>query len=454
MYNKKNRLNLDFSLETIQQRTAFIDEYLEAPYFKKNPLTNDELEMCANYILWGKDTDGKNVVQRKEIQIDTKNSTWTQKEQTESLEALMELPTFNENQILKQTEARPKVVKEVFSRSHALKQAPPSLIPELQHLFNEIDEIDYTISIYEFQNGKRKNPPREELIHNLSEDRRLQLNEKAKDLTQYKYLKLRHLLVELRQQQYTIKDSYAPQLVFERADPVESQPDLKFGVEVPVFPLGLKGKGLQRLLFPNLDDLYLTEFEEDLRYISDRIWEQESAYKRCTQRDGEEFFDFRELEHVYQLFQTFFEIEDGAAADELDESLRELLNTLDYYIELADLTPIYKEILDLKIKKVKNYDIAKYVNEKYGKTYTDNYISTIFRQKIIKAINEAAVYHYEVMNNFFYPENFKKCTYCGKLLLRDAHNFVRKARAKDGFTNRCKKCDKEIRIKQKERFQK
>ena len=454
MYNKKNRLNLDFSLETAQQRKAFIDEYLEAPYFKKNPLTNDELEMCANYILWGKDTDGKNVVQRKEIQIETKNSTWTQKEQTESLEALMELPTFNENQILKQTEARPKVVKEVFSRSKALKQAHPSLVPELQHLFNEIDETDYIISVYEFQNGKRKTQPREELIRNLSEDRRLQLNEKAKDLTPYRYLKLRHLLVELRQQQYTIKDSYAPQLVFERVDPIEPQPDLKFGVEIPVFPLGLKGKGLQQLLFPNLDDLYLTEFEEDLRYISDRIWEQESVYKRCTQHDGEEFFDFRELEHVYQLFQTFFEIEDGAAADELDESLQELLDTLDYYIELADLTPIYREILDFKIKKVKNYDIAKYINEKYGKTYTDNYISTIFRQKIIKAINEAAVYHWEVMNNFFYPENFKRCTYCNKLLLRDAHNFVRKARAKDGFTNRCKKCDKEIRIKQKERFQK
>ena len=62
----------------------------------------------------------------------------------------MELPTFNENQILKQTEARPKVVKEVFSRSKALKQAHPSLVPELQHLFNEIDETDYIISVYEF----------------------------------------------------------------------------------------------------------------------------------------------------------------------------------------------------------------------------------------------------------------------------------------------------------------
>ena len=44
-------------------------------------------------------------------------------------------------------------------------------------------------------------------------------------------------------------------------------------------------------------------------------------------------------------------------------------------------------------------------------------------------------------------ENFKKCTKCGRTLLRDTELFVKKSKAADGLTNRCKKCDKEVRKK-------
>ena len=96
----------------------------------------------------------------------------------------------------------------------------------------------------------------------------------------------------------------------------------------------------------------------------------------------------------------------------------------------------------MKIAKKKNQDIANYINKKYNKSYTANYISTIFRQKIIKQINEAAAFHKEIINNIFFEENFKKCSCCGKILLRSTENFVKKSRAKDGFAGRCKRCDK------------
>ena len=35
----------------------------------------------------------------------------------------------------------------------------------------------------------------------------------------------------------------------------------------------------------------------------------------------------------------------------------------------------YSEILDMKIRKVKNIDIADIINKKWGKSYTANYIS-------------------------------------------------------------------------------
>lgn len=57
-----NRLNLDFSIESNADRTVFLNNYMKRPEFEKKPMTPEELETCSNYILWGKDNDGKNVV--------------------------------------------------------------------------------------------------------------------------------------------------------------------------------------------------------------------------------------------------------------------------------------------------------------------------------------------------------------------------------------------------------
>jgi hypothetical protein len=120
-----NRLQLDFSLESNRERKEFLDKYLMREEFTKFPLTKEELETCANYILWGKDPDGKNPVQKKEIQIETRNKTWSKTHDDESLDALLETPTFNENIIKENIEARPKVIKETFS----IKLIAPSLVP-------------------------------------------------------------------------------------------------------------------------------------------------------------------------------------------------------------------------------------------------------------------------------------------------------------------------------------
>lgn len=42
------RLRLDFTLDTIEERTKFLTEYLESIHFE---LTQEELEMAGNYIL-------------------------------------------------------------------------------------------------------------------------------------------------------------------------------------------------------------------------------------------------------------------------------------------------------------------------------------------------------------------------------------------------------------------
>ena len=135
-----------------------------------------------------------------------------------------------------------------------------------------------------------------------------------------------------------------------------------------------------------------------------------------------------------------------AATDTLEGTNSNLLlDTLQFYVEQADLTDIQREILDMKLRKKRNTDIAWDINHKYGKTYTSNYISTIFRQRIIPKINEAAKYHEKVISNIFFEEEFKQCSTCGEIMLRDADNFTRKSRSSDGFSSRCKKCEKKAR---------
>lgn len=138
----------------------------------------------------------------------------------------------------------------------------------------------------------------------------------------------------------------------------------------------------------------------------------------------------------------FFELDNAAVHAEMESNLPQLMETLNFYVEQAELSEIQREILNLKLKKVKNTDIAIEINKKWDKTYTPNYISTIFRQRIIPKINEAAAYHEKLVSNIFFEEEFKTCTGCGRTLLRDADNFTRKTRSKDGYTSRCKRCEK------------
>lgn len=436
-----NRLKLDFSLQTAEERNQFLKDYL----VQFDNLNERELETIANYLLWGKTKTGEAL--GSGIDIKTRNGTWDKKDKSESLEALLENPGFNDASLQQLNEVPPtKVGRQVFSRSEARKNAPAFLLKVFENLWAQIDELDLLLNYYDLKSGKRINPPRDELLKKFSVEKQEQLKEKANHLNQYQYLKKRHELVELRREQYTLRDSYTGTIVCGQSHYYQNHrvESISFDMDVEVYPLGIVNEGeVSRLIFDrNFDPRALNE--EQLRLISDWFW------KKHTDKPG---IDFRKLEDVYQIFMNFYELKDQFAASQerydVYNNSDQLLNTLKFYMDMADLTDIQREILDLKIDKVRNQDIAKQINGKYGKGYTANYISTIFRQKIIARINEAAQLHWDVIENCFYPENFKKCTSCGRELLLDPRNFVRKSRSKDGFNSKCKRCEKKERQQKK-----
>ena len=440
----QNRLHLDFSISGTNDRKDFVDQYVQRPEFIRAPLTEDELETIANYILWGKDGDGLNCTQRGEIQIETRNKTW-QRDDTESLDAMMESPTFNEASLRRPTEARTKIAREVFDRQKALEECPVHMRAVFTDLFDRIDKLEMSIHFYEFAHGKRKEGPRAALLKRFDESEIADAEQIASKWNQFKYLKQRHLIVELRREQFTLRDSFIDK--HQRHGPIEPDLDpvhLDFDAEIPVFPLGLVGAPFSDLVFKPDDKLNPFEYtEKELDILTHHYWNKKS------QSRPQLFFDFGELEHVYELFGQLNELEEELDDLPIESNLKKLLDTLKYYISLTDLSEAQQEILDLKINKQKNQDIADIINKKYGKSYTANYISTIFRQKIIPRINETAQFHALIIENMCFEENFKKCNGCGKILLVDAENFVRKTRSKDGFSTKCKKCDRADRQRKK-----
>ena len=444
----RNRLKLNWALSTSVERNAFLSKYLSEEPFLSSPPNEDELETLANYILWGKNEEGQNIEQEGLVELPRRNSTWTS-QNVESLDELTESPTFNENVLFSLNSKLPsKKTREVFSRTNVRSSAPASLLPIFETLWRQIDEIELTLNFYELEHGKRTKDPRKELLDVFTEEDRTKIRQRALNINQFHYLKLRHLLVELRREQYTIKDSYSERVLLHNSNPpIQEENDKTFDSDIPIWPLGLNSDNqLSKLLFRKFDALAADKVsEKELKQISKFYWEKENEKLAWTKNS----FDFENLESVYQLFLQLEEL--GEEEQEFFSTTNLLIKTLWFYIEEAELTDIQREILNLKIKKEKNQDIAFYINKKYGKTYTVNYISTIFRQKIIPAINNAASYHKQIIRSLPFDEEFKVCTKCGRRLLRDPINFVRKSRAKDGLSNHCKACDKREREEKKKK---
>ena len=228
------------------------------------------------------------------------------------------------------------------------------------------------------------------------------------------------------------------------ADYTTPNTSTEFDTDIPILPLG----AINDLVFFDPKSFDPAAFDEpQLSRISTYLWD----FKNLNPKDFKHVFDFREKEHVYQLFLKYFDIEDSGNEKEetLTNGSNKLLDTLNYYIKLADLDDIHQSILEQKVAKKSNVDIALDVNRRFGKSYSANYISTIFRQKIIDRINAAAVRHLEMVENVFFEENWKKCSCCGLWLLRDTTSFVKKSRSPDGLNTRCKKCDKLVRQRRK-----
>lgn len=393
-------------------------------------LSPSELNTISDYILWGKNREtGLNGLQEG---LDLR-SKWNQSDQkVESLDALIESPTFNENLLRRPTDPPTKIQRVVFSRSQTRKNAPSHLLPDFEALWRQIDETEFLVQAYELRNEKRKIPIRDELLKRFNDTERQNLESKAHSLSQYHFLKLKRDLVDLRTQQYLLKDSYSSGLVLNPTPNFEVQEPFSFGDEITLRPLNLiqeeslfsKIWRLDRFPCPN-------DFNEnELRKISNLLWKKDL---------NQFYFDFTDRDHLYILFNVYDQLENAADESSNYGYFKRILRS---YMALARLEPIHRRILDLKIQKKSNQLIVDLIQEEFGKKYSPNYISTLYCAKGLQGICDAALLHRQTIENLMFPENFKTCKDCGRVLLLNESNFVRRQRSNDGFSPRCKACEK------------
>ena len=201
-------------------------------------------------------------------------------------------------------------------------------------------------------------------------------------------------IIELRKDQYIIKDAYRKPIIpknitrSKHFTPLES--DFSFDDEGYVVPEGVS------LCDPKVVSAILCNYS---------LMKQESW--------GEFEKD------LWYLMQEFDEVADAA--------LKEY--------------PLYDRICEYKVDGLQNIDIQEKIQEEFGIKHSVEYISSLWRNKIPKLIASEA--EDRLLNWYFLTEmkgKYKKCSRCGEIKLAHNKYFSKNKTSKDGFYSICKCC--------------
>lgn len=491
------KIQLDFSKSSLSDRLEVAAQYAHSNLSAKN------CKHIADYILWSRDENGTCISKDENFELSSK---WSAS-QPDSMEATMEAETHIPN-FHTVGEIPPTLVrKQKFSRAEAL--ASP-LAPHFKVLFDEIDRLDVLIA---FAMGKE---PREELVNRMEPSCLFALRAKAAKLSPKELQRARHDLVDLRTEQYELRDSYKPQLRNAKQPlgkvelaPLEIEP-LGLWVE-PTTTLGKflwaeeptppnneedrrrLAQALKRLLARSCkqnttqtqtqDGLHEREVKigsnatarssrqdtkqnkieehscqnedglheravEKTSHDSDCLHERE-VKNSCQTDERAVTFDLRDPNSWLQLlpyYNTIYNAKlEAEERHDIESEAPALWNTIQYYFDRALMQAEYRLIVEMKSENWRNEDINNELRRRNLKTFSVNYISTIYKKRIPKLLAQAVEAHYELALALDQPDEWKRCSKCGKLLHLDSNHFRRLGKSKDGFVGSCKQCDKKKR---------
>ena len=206
---------------------------------------------------------------------------------------------------------------------------------------------------------------------------------------------IKKALIEMRKDQYVIKNAYRRPIVpnkLTRSTHVIMLPDETLSFDEEGYPIP---KGVS-LLNPVVCSAILCNYS--------RL--KEDSYDRF---EGD----------LYYLMLAFDEI--------ADKALKEF--------------PLYEKIVECKVDGLQNTQIQEILQMEFGIKHSLEYISSLWRKKIPKLIASQAEDEYL----YWYYLNiekgkYKKCSRCGQVKLAHNKYFSKNKTSRDGFYSICKKC--------------
>ena len=206
---------------------------------------------------------------------------------------------------------------------------------------------------------------------------------------------IKKALIEMRKDQYVIKNAYRRPIVpnkLTRSTHVIMLPDETSSFDEEGYPIP---KGVS-LLNPVVCSAILCNYS--------RL--KEDSYDRL---EGD----------LYYLMLAFDEI--------ADKALKEY--------------PLYEKIVECKVDGLQNTQIQEILQMEFGIKHSLEYISSLWRKKIPKLIASQAEDEYL----YWYYLNiekgkYKKCSRCGQVKLAHNKYFSKNKTSRDGFYSICKKC--------------
>lgn len=417
----KKKYSLDYNIERDIDRLAAVNDILDTLDTIPN---NTELEQMASYILYGKDENGLNAVQRKETTDSNKRYGTFNREadkQTRSLDAILDNP-LTDQQSLKPIEERYIYLKKHSTirkpkydkKTGALLDPGDSDIPGMTELWDCIKRLEHVLAI-----GEGKVPPDEdtELITDP-----------------YKLYKLKHQIADMRLHQYYLKDAYKPTIKFLAVRP--PQPQTYDWNTDSFYWMSYKE------WYHRVNESWRTTLSRDITDYETRenLETHELEVKWIVRRHT---FDWENPWHIRHLITYYSDI-----AMQLYENLyadgRALIKDFDRYQDMADLSPVRQYVLTRGIDKAPYPQIAAELQEIFGLKYNENRIGVILHKEIPEKIAAAVTKHRLLMDVPIRER--KRCFRCGRYLPRHPLFFGSNRGRKDGLASNCKECERQRRI--------
>ena len=128
--------------------------------------------------------------------------------------------------------------------------------------------------------------------------------------------------------------------------------------------------------------------------------------------------------------------------DRFDEDLYYLMCYFDQIAEIALKDyPLYERLVECKIDGLQNIQIQDILEKEFGIKHSLEYISSLWRKKIPKLIASTA--EDEWLDEYYLneePGKYKRCSRCGQIKLAHNKYFSKNRTSKDGYYSICKVC--------------